>query len=245
MISLNQLSHKYPNAEMPTLTQISYLFPKNKIIGLLGPNGAGKTTLISILSGRIKKFEGEVKIADKNIKQDIHKILNILALVPQQIALYPTLTCNENLLYIGKLYSIPILKLKEKIAYYLNWFGLTPHRHKLIKHFSGGMQRRANLIASILHNPELLLLDEPTAGVDVQSRNLIIQFLKEYNAQGKTIIYTSHILHEAETICDEILLIDNGRKIIDGAPLNLIKQYHQLNLESLFLSLTGTALRDK
>ena len=167
-----------------------------------------------------------------------------MSVVPQQIALYPTLSCNENLLYYGNLYNINASKLKETTAKYLADFGLKEHAHKQIKHFSGGMKRRANIIASLLNQPQLLILGEPTAGVDGHSRSMILSFLKQYNNAGNSIIYTSHLLEEAESICDEVLIIDHGKKIVQGAPKSLITKHAANNLEDVFIKLTGNKVRD-
>ncbi|HMT34996.1 MAG: ABC transporter ATP-binding protein [Bacteroidetes bacterium] len=244
MLCVNNLYKKYKNAETPSVNDLSFTFEKGKIIGLLGPNGAGKTTTISILCGLINQFEGDVKVLGYDIRTQANIIRGIVSVVPQQIALYPTLSCYENLLYYGKLYNINASKLKETIHQYLDDFGLKDHLHKQIKHYSGGMKRRANIIASLLNHPHLLILDEPTAGVDVHSRSMILHFLKQYNAAGNSVIYTSHLLEEAETICDEVLIIDNGKKIVQGSPEALITQYQTNNLENVFIKLTGNQVRD-
>ena len=147
-------------------------------------------------------------------------------------------------MYFGKLYDIQPQTLNKLIAQYLHDFGLEEHAHKQIKHFSGGMKRRTNIIASLLNNPTLLILDEPTAGVDVHSRNMILSFLKQYNAAGNSIMYTSHLLEEAEAICHEVLIIDQGKKIAQGNPKTLVKNHAVGNLEELFLQLTGNTVRD-
>ena len=244
MLRVNNLYKKYKNAEKASINDLSFYFEKGKIIGLLGPNGAGKTTTISIISGLISQFKGDIKIYDFDVRKSLDEVKKMMSIVPQQIALYPTLSCFENLLYYGSLYNIPSKKLKEIIQNLLIEFGLTEHAGKQIKHFSGGMKRRANIIASLLNNPKILILDEPTAGVDVHSRKMILQFLKKYNEAGNSILYTSHLLEEAEKICDEVLIIDNGEKIIQGNPQEIIFEYNAKNLEDVFLKLTGHQLRD-
>lgn len=244
MLSVNHLYKKYENAEIPSVDDLSFTFETGKIIGLLGPNGAGKTTTISILCGLISDFIGDVQVLGMDIRLKNHTIKSKIGVVPQQIALYPTLSCYENLMYFGKLYDIKPPTLKKLTAQYLHDFGLEEHAHKQIKHFSGGMKRRTNIIASLLNNPSLLILDEPTAGVDVHSRNMILSFLKQYNTQGNSIIYTSHLLEEAESICHEVLIIDQGKKIAQGSPKTLVEKYEVVNLEELFLKLTGNKVRD-
>lgn len=244
MITVNKLHKKYKNAEFPSVDGLSFHFDEGKIVGLLGPNGAGKTTTISILCGLIKDFDGDVKVLGHDVKRDLETIKYKLGVVPQQIALYPNLSCKENLVYFGKLFNIEKEKLNERIHMLLKQFGLAENANKQIKNFSGGMKRRANIIASLLNEPQLLILDEPTAGVDVHSRNMIMEFLKTYNQEGKSIIYTSHLLEEAEHICDEVLIIDYGKKIAQGNPHQLIQEYQADNLQALFLKLTGQRLRD-
>ncbi|MCW3463394.1 ABC transporter ATP-binding protein [Chitinophaga nivalis] len=245
-IAVNELYKTYKGALGPTLQGLSFAFPEGKIAGLLGPNGAGKTTTISILCGLVRGDNGEVMIHGK--KQDAanrETIKQIIGIVPQQIALYPQLSAVENLTYFGNLYGFKGKPLLQKIMHYLELFGLEKSAHKEIHKYSGGMKRRANIIAAILHDPRLLILDEPTAGVDVQSRSMILQFLREYNRQGASILYTSHLLEEAQSLCEEVVIMDEGKMIVQGNPLRLIAEHpHCRNLEDVFLHFTGQALRD-
>ncbi|HPZ87367.1 MAG TPA: ABC transporter ATP-binding protein [Flavihumibacter sp.] len=134
--------------------------------------------------------------------------------------------------------------MREKISHYLQLFGLEKNAHKAIRHYSGGMRRRANIIASLLHDPELLILDEPTAGVDVQSRNMILEFLRDYHRQGHSILYTSHLLEEAQQLCEEVAIIDHGRLLVQGNPAALMQLHQCLSLEQVFLHVTGRGVRD-
>jgi ABC-2 type transport system ATP-binding protein len=192
----------------------------------------------------IKEYTGQVSVLGMNLTNHAEELKYKIGVVPQQIALYPELSCRENLMYYGKLYNLSVKSLIEKIESLLQQFGLNGHADKQIKHFSGGMKRRANIIASLLNDPVLLILDEPTAGVDVQSRSMILTFLRAYNEAGHSIIYTSHLLDEAEALCDDVLIIDKGKKIIQGAPRDIIAGHHTANLEALFLKLTGNKVRD-
>jgi ABC-2 type transport system ATP-binding protein len=245
-IAVNDLYKTYQGADAPTLKGLSFTFPKGIIAGLLGPNGAGKTTTISILCGLVKADSGKVMI--HGLVQDAaHReaIKRLIGIVPQQIALFPQLTAIENLTYFGNLYGLKGKALRSKIDTCLEAFGLEKSGDKEIYKFSGGMKRRANIIAAVLHSPQLLILDEPTAGVDVQSRSMIIQFLKAYNQQGVSILYTSHLLDEAQALCDEIVIMDEGKLIAQGEPLALIQQHPACkNLEDVFLHYTGNELRD-
>jgi ABC-2 type transport system ATP-binding protein len=243
-IEVKHLSKTYKNSATPAVNNISFTIQKGSIFGLLGPNGAGKTTTISILCGLMKASDGEVNLLGLSIKNNLEKIKQLIGVVPQEIALYPTLTAFENLRYIGNMYGLKGDDLKKKISEYLEIVGLQAESNKRIETFSGGMKRRINLIAGILHQPQILFLDEPTVGVDVQSRNIITEHLKQLNKQGCTIIYTSHLMEEAENLCSDIAIIDHGEIVASGKPKALIEEYSTGNLEQLFLKLTGKKLRD-
>jgi ABC-2 type transport system ATP-binding protein len=244
-IEITDLHKQYNGTEFPALRGLSLNFPKGIIAGLLGPNGAGKTTTISILCGIVKPDSGEAKVYGMDTHNELPAIKRLIGVVPQQIALYPELTAHENLTYIGRLYNLRGTELKTKINQLLEQFGLSPNAHKRISRYSGGMKRRANIIAGLLHDPELLILDEPTSGVDVQSRTMILDFLKHYNQSGKTIIYTSHLLEEAERICDEVAIIDEGKLIAQNSPQQLIRQAGNCKtLEEVFITFTGRSVRE-
>ncbi|WP_167015798.1 ABC transporter ATP-binding protein [Chitinophaga sp. Cy-1792] len=245
-IDVKELYKTYKGADEPTLKGLSFSFREGSIAGLLGPNGAGKTTTISILCGLVRGDSGNVLI--NGLHQDgghREAIKRLVGIVPQRIALYPQLSALENLTYFGNLYGFKGNTLKTKILDLLERFGLEKSVNKEIYKYSGGMKRRANIIAAILHQPALLVLDEPTAGVDVQSRSVILQFLRDYNSQGNSILYTSHLLEEAQSLCDDVVIMDEGRKVIQGNPEDLIAALPDCqNLEDVFLHYTGYALRD-
>ena len=245
MIEINQLSKKYKNAEEFSVINLNLKVEQGEIYGLLGPNGAGKTTLISMLTSLLKPTSGSFTINGLNFKENKNQLKQLIGIVPQEYALYQTLTAFENLQYFGSMYGIKGDTLKNSINEHLEIMGLSKFTNKKTATFSGGMKRRVNLIAGILHNPKVLFLDEPTVGVDVQSKNVIIEHLKLLNKQGTTIVYTSHHLNEAETFCSRVAIIDNGEIIIEGIPSRLIKdQANANNLEDVFLARTGNALRD-
>ncbi|MFV8326568.1 ABC transporter ATP-binding protein [Flavobacterium sp. ZS1P14] len=230
---------------MYSLVDFSLSVHEGQIFGLLGPNGAGKTTLISMLCGLIKPTSGSFSINNLTYAKNSNQIKKIIGVVPQEYALYPTLTARENLMYFGSMYGLKSDNLKEKVIESLDFLGLLKFADKRIETFSGGMKRRVNLIAGILHNPKILFLDEPTVGVDVQSKNAIIDYLKQLNKNGTTIIYTSHHLSEAEDFCTDIAIIDRGQLYAQGTPESLISiTPNANNLEDVFISLTGKELRD-
>ena len=245
IIKIESLSKKYKDADQYSLNDVSLDINEGQIFGLLGPNGAGKTTLISMLCGLIKPTSGHFTIDDLNYTNYSSKIKKIIGVVPQEYALYPTLSARENLHYFGSMYGLKGSYLKDKVVETLDLLGLLKFADKRIETFSGGMKRRVNLIAGILHNPKVLFLDEPTVGVDVQSKNAIIDYLKVLNQNGTTIIYTSHHLAEAEDFCTNIAILDRGRIYAQGTPSSLIASTDEAqNLEEVFISLTGKDFRD-
>lgn len=245
IIELAGLSKTYQGNKKPAISNFSLKIYEGEIFGLLGPNGAGKTTTISILCGLFSPSSGNAYIDNYSILKDKEHIKNIIGVVPQDIALYPTLTAIENLKFIGRMYGLKGKVLQQRITEYLKLLGLEEKASKKIGTYSGGMKRRVNLIAGLLHNPKILFLDEPTVGVDVQSRNLIVQYLHSLNRSGTTIIYTSHYLQEAESLCSRVGFVDNGHIIALGTPAELIKENDGCSsLEEVFLNLTGVDLRD-
>jgi ABC-2 type transport system ATP-binding protein len=244
-IQITDLFKTYKGSDEPALNGIRLEVPTGEIFGLLGPNGAGKTTTISILCGILPPSAGQVHIMGHSLDSDIQEIKRAIGVVPQDIALYPTLTARENLSFIGSMYGIKGKELKARIGESLVRFGLQKFADRKVQTYSGGMKRRLNLIAGIMHRPKILFLDEPTVGIDVQSRTVILEFLKDLNKEGTTIIYTSHYMEEAEQLCTFIAVIDLGRIVVQGRPGELIRQHQGVeNLENLFLKLTGRKLRD-
>ncbi|MDP5198473.1 ABC transporter ATP-binding protein [Flavobacterium sp. DG2-3] len=245
IIKIESLSKQYKNAEMYSLNNVYLNINEGQIFGLLGPNGAGKTTLISMLCGLVKPTSGHFTIDGLDYQHHASKIKKIIGVVPQEYALYPTLTARENLLYFGSMYGLKGSDLKDKVIEALDLLGLLKFADKQVQTFSGGMKRRVNLIAGILHNPKVLFLDEPTVGVDVHSKTAIIDYLKVLNQNGTTIIYTSHHLAEAEDFCSDIAILDQGQIYAQATPSALIESTTDArNLEDVFISLTGKALRD-
>lgn len=245
IIKIESLSKKYKDADQYSLNDVSLNINEGEVFGLLGPNGAGKTTLISMLCGLVKPTSGHFTIDGLDYQHHSSKIKKIIGVVPQEYALYPTLSARENLHYFGSMYGLKGTELKDKVIETLDLLGLLKFADKRVETFSGGMKRRVNLIAGILHNPKVLFLDEPTVGVDVQSKNAIIDYLKVLNQNGTTIIYTSHHLAEAEDFCTNIAILDQGRIYAKGTPSTLIDSVEDArNLEEVFISLTGKDLRD-
>ncbi len=245
MLQIQQLSKKYKGADYYSVSKLDLDILEGEIFGILGPNGAGKTTLISILCSLIKPTSGTFTINNLDYTHNKKELKQLIGIVPQEYALYPSLTAYENLSYFGSMYGLQGKALKDSIHLYLGKVGLLEFANKKIEIFSGGMKRRINLIASILHQPKILFLDEPTVGVDVQSKNVIIDHLKQLNKQGTTIVYTSHHLNEAEHFCTRVVIIDHGKIIVKGQPKELITSNEKAhNLEDVFIEFTGKELRD-
>ena len=244
VINIDNVCKTYPGNAAPALRNFSIDVVQGEIFGLLGPNGAGKSTMLNILSGLLPFDNGKITICGLNLPQQISAIKPLIGVVPQELALYPSMTAMENLMVYGGIYGIRRKELKERINSLLAYFGLEHSKNRRIKTYSGGMKRRMNLIAGLLHNPKVLFLDEPTVSVDVQSKALILDNLKELNAQGTTIIYTSHYMEEAEMLCSRVAFIDEGKLLCKGTPKELIHNSGCENLEHLYLKLTGKNLRD-
>ncbi len=245
IIDIRNLTKTFKGANEPAVDGISFSINRNEIFGLLGPNGAGKTTTLSILCGLFPPTGGKVFIDGKDLQTELHAIKNMIGVVPQDIALYPTLSARENLAFYGSMYGLHGKDLANKMDRWLEKLGLTDASKRPVSTYSGGMKRRVNLIAGVLHDPSILFLDEPTVGVDVHSRNVIIECLKEINASGTTIIYTSHHMEEAQNFCTRVSIIDHGKIITEGTPGELIRNNAgSTNLENVFLNLTNRKLRD-
>jgi ABC-2 type transport system ATP-binding protein len=246
LVEVKNVTKKYKDAPRAAINLLSLTIDKGDVFGLLGPNGAGKTTLISMLCGLFPATEGEIYINGLTHKTNSNQCKQAIGVVPQEIALYPKLTAWENLLFLGHMYGLKTAPLKEAIKYNLSILGLESNTHQKISTYSGGMKRRVNLIAGLLHNPQLLILDEPTVGVDVQSKQAIIDYLKKLNAEkGMTILYTSHHLDEAEEFCNRIAIIDDGTLVTQGKTKDLVIENNCQSIEEVYLKITGIKFRDK
>ena len=245
ILKVRGLKKTYQKSSIPALDGIDFDINKGDVLGLLGPNGAGKTTAISIASTLLKPDAGQIEIDGMNAFNHLGTVKSKIGFVPQEIALYLGLTARENLSYFGAIYGLSGKYLNERIDECLETMGLTENADKLIKHFSGGMKRRANLAVGLLHVPKLLFLDEPTVGIDAQSRNVILENLQKLRDSGTSILYTSHYMEEVQQICNKVEIMDHGKIIGSGSPSSLIAEHDDCdNLEDVFLKITGRQLRD-
>ena len=220
LLQIQNLSKSY--GEAPALDRFSLDMERGEVLGLLGPNGAGKTTLISILSGTLPGFSGSVTFQGKNLFSD-RSLKNRLGIVPQDMAFYEELSAMDNLLFWGGLYDISRSELKRKAEELLKSVELSDRAKEPVKRFSGGMKRRLNVAIGLLHSPDLLLLDEPTVGIDVQAKVSILEIIKSVGREGTAVIFTTHQLAEVEETCSRIAIMDHGRILAQGTLDELIK----------------------
>lgn len=237
VIETFDLCKRYRNATDFALRDLSLHVAEGEFYGILGENGAGKTTLMSILFGSIAQTSGRFEICGLSYDTDADSIRRQIGIVPQEYALYPTLTARENLQYFGSLYHFKGKQLNSLINDALAIVGLSGEADRRVEHLSGGMKRRINLVAGTLHSPRLLFLDEPNVGVDVVSKSVIIDYLKDLNCRGVSILYSSHHLLEAQELCHRIGILSGGSLIAEDTPQKIIADYSVRNLEDLFLSL--------
>jgi ABC-2 type transport system ATP-binding protein len=221
ILEVDHLVKKYGDFE--AVKGISFEVEEGEVFGLLGPNGAGKTQTISMLTGVVPPTSGTARIAGHDIHTEMNEVKKINGLVPQDLALYPTLSARANLNFFGRIYGLSGKDLKERVEDVLRIVALTERADEAIEKYSGGMKRRINIAAGLLHHPQLLFLDEPTVGVDPQSRNHIFESVMRLNRQrGMSIVYTSHYMEEVELLCNRVAIIDEGRIIAMDTIKNLI-----------------------
>jgi ABC-2 type transport system ATP-binding protein len=245
ILEARNLTKHYPGTERPAVDRLELNVLRGEIFGLLGPNGAGKTTTISMLSTILRPSDGSVFLDRIDLLRQPMQARRMIGVVPQDIALFPELTARENLAFFGRLHGLRGDRLGKRLQTVLGAVGLDISADKKVASFSGGMKRRINLAAGFVHDPELVFLDEPTVGVDIQSRQLIMDKLLEIKQTGTTMIYTTHYMEEAHRLCDRVAIMDHGRILIQGAPAELVAQTPQCgDLGELFLQLTGRQLRD-
>lgn len=233
--------------EKEVVDGLTFKVNKGEILGFLGPNGAGKSTTINMITTILDIDEGNVLFEGRNIDSNNNSFKKALGYVPQDIALFNDLSAYENVKFFGSLYGLKGECLKSRVKETLKLVGLCDRKDDYPDSFSGGMKRRLNIACSIVHKPKLLIMDEPTVGIDPQSRNNILKVTKSLRDNGTTIIYTSHYMEEVEAICSRILIIDNGKIIEVGNKEEIKAKYKEKglnNLEEIFLNLTGKELRD-
>lgn len=246
ILSTKDLTKKYQNKVV--VDSLNLEIKKGEIFGLLGPNGAGKSTTMNMICSIVKPTAGSIELLGKNPWKQKKEVIHKIGYIPQDLAIHGNLKAWENVELFTSLYGIKGTALKKTIDESLEYVGLLDKKNEFAKNFSGGMKRRLNIACAIGHQPDLLIFDEPTVGIDPQSRNFILEKIKESNEKGATVIYTSHYMEEVEAICTRIAIMDNGKIIACGTSEELKKLVtngsDNITLEEVFLTLTGKNLRD-
>ena len=215
-----------------------------EVFGLLGPNGSGKTTTINCLTGLLKPTKGRIQVGGFDVQTEGAKTRGIIGVSPQETAICPYLTGKENVQLFGALYSVPKKSLDGRVDYVMEKVGLLDDAGRKVSKYSGGMKRRVSIAMALVTDPEIVLLDEPTVGMDPQSRRAVWDFIMELRDKGKTVVLTTHYMEEAEELCDRVGIIDHGRLIALGPPSELKAKYAARNLEDVFIQLTGRGIRE-
>lgn len=230
---------------------VSFTIGKGEIFGLLGPNGAGKSTTINMMCGYLKPSAGDVSVNSLSLSGHVREVKRIIGVVPQEIALYKDLNSLENLEFFGKIYGLSKQECKQRAEKLLPFVGLYERRKDAVKTFSGGMQRRINMAIGLMNEPDFLMMDEPTVGVDPQSREHIFTTIERIRDRGTTLLYTTHYMEEAERLCNRVAIMDEGKIIALGTLEQLLALRDQQQevqrphgLQELFIQLTGKTLRD-
>lgn len=241
ILEISQVSKNYK--DLKAVDDLSFTIKEGEIFGLLGPNGAGKSTTISMISTLITPETGDVFYKGESIIKNPQSIQKDLGLVPQEIALYPSLSGYDNLKFWGHVYGLRGKELSSRMKEIGEIIGLSDRLKDKVEKYSGGMKRRLNIGVALLHKPKLLIMDEPTVGIDPQSRNHILNTVKMLNKEGMTIIYTSHYMEEVEELCDRICIMDKGRLLANGTKDELIKIVNgREKIDILFMDLTDEVI---
>lgn len=246
ILKTTDLTKKYGSKAV--VDNLNLEIKKGEIFGLLGPNGAGKSTTLNMICSITRPTAGKVELLGKNPWKQKKEVIHRIGYIPQELAIHGNLKAWENVELFTSLYGMKGETLRQAVDESLEYVGLSEKRGEFAKNFSGGMKRRLNIACAIGHQPELLIFDEPTVGIDPQSRNFILEKIQESNKNGATVIYTSHYMEEVEAICTRIGIMDNGKLIACGTSQELKQMItggkSEITLEEVFLTLTGKSLRD-
>ncbi|MCO5246930.1 MAG: ATP-binding cassette domain-containing protein [Anaerolineae bacterium] len=234
LVEVKNLVRKF--GDNTAVADISFTIEEGEVFSLLGPNGAGKTTTISMLSCLLEPTAGDASVGGFSVTSQPLQVKNVIGVVPQEIALYDDLTALENLMFWGRMYGMGGAALKQRVSEVLEQVGLADRAKERVKTYSGGMKRRINIGVGLLHRPRLLFMDEPTVGIDPQSRRNILDSVKELNRQGMTVLYTTHYMEEAEELSDRVGIIDHGKLIALGTQRELTKLVGEMDTLRLHLN---------
>ena len=242
-IVIDNITKKFE--DVTAVDGLSLTVEKGELFGFLGPNGSGKTTTINMLCGLLEPTTGSAKICGYDIRKETNNVKELIGVSPQETAVYPALTGKENIELFASLHTMPKEKLRRNVDELLKKLSLQDQSKRRAGKYSGGMMRRINLAMALVHDPEIAFLDEPTVGMDPQSRQAVWDFIRELKTRNKTVLLTTHYMEEAEGLCDRIGIIDHGKLIALGTPQQLKRQFNSKNLEEVFLQLTGRRIREE
>ncbi len=242
-IVIDGLAKKYEN--VTAVDGLSLQVEYGELFGLLGPNGAGKTTTINVLCGLLDPTKGSVQVGGHDITKEPTNVKEIIGVCPQETAIYTYLTGMENVQFFGNLHAMSPDNLRKRSRDLLERLGLLEDANRSAGKYSGGMRRRLNIAIALVHDPQIVFLDEPTVGMDVQSRHAVWDFIRQLKTRGKTVVLTTHYMEEAEELCDRVGIIDHGKLIALDAPRNLNSRFKTRDLEELFIKLTGRRIRSE
>jgi ABC-2 type transport system ATP-binding protein len=241
-VAIEGLTKDY--GDVRAVDNLSLTIPEAEVFGLLGPNGSGKTTTINCLTGILKPTRGTVRVGGFDLQNQGREAREIIGVSPQETAICSYLTGRENVELFGELYSVPRKALSTRVDYVLEKMGLLDDAGRRLAKYSGGMKRRVSIAMALVTDPKIVLLDEPTVGMDPQARRSVWDFVLELRERGKTILLTTHYMEEAEELCDQVGIIDHGRLIALGSPGELKAKYKARDLEDVFIQLTGRRIRE-
>ncbi|HUK80757.1 MAG TPA: ABC transporter ATP-binding protein [Nitrososphaerales archaeon] len=241
-VSIDGLTKDYGNVR--AVDGLDLAIPEAEVFGLLGPNGSGKTTTINCLTGLLKPTKGNIRVMGFDVQQQGPEAREVMGVSPQETAVYPYLTGEENVRLFGELYSVSKKSLDARVDYVLEKVGLLDEAKRRVGKYSGGMKRRVSIAMALVTDPKVILLDEPTVGMDPQARRAVWDFILELRDQGKTVVLTTHYMEEADELCDEVGIIDHGKLIELGDPAKLREKYQARDLEDVFIRLTGRRIRE-
>ena len=241
-VSIDGLTKDY--GDLRAVDGLDLAIPEAEVFGLLGPNGSGKTTTINCLTGLLKPTGGTIRVLGLDVQVEGPEARQVIGVSPQETAVYPYLTGEENVRLFGELYSVPRKALGARVNYALEKVGLLDEARRRVGKYSGGMKRRVSIAMAVVTDPRVVLLDEPTVGMDPQARRAVWDFILELRDKGKTVVLTTHYMEEAEELCDEVGIIDHGRLIELGPPGDLKAKYQARDLEDVFIRLTGRSIRE-
>ncbi len=237
MIKVTELSKSF--GSLRAVDQLSFSIPDGEVFGLLGPNGAGKSTTVKMMVGMLTPSQGEIEINGMSVRTEINRIKTDLGYVPENCALYENLTGREHLEMVCNLHHFPLEKIEPQAKKLIDLMELTDAADKRIAGYSKGMKQRLLLAGAIIHNPSILILDEPLSGLDANAQSLIRELIREFARSGKTVIFCSHVLEVVERICDRLIIIDRGKKLTEGTPAEIMTQVGVSSLGVAFNQLTG------